>query len=585
VNTASFSIIERVFHAALKRDPAERQAFVAAELGGEPDLRREVETLLEAADRGSNFLETGPLDAAPPPDEPPLPMLGRRLGPYRLIRELGRGGMGVVYEAEQDMPHRRVALKVVYDAEEDAKILGHEPRILARLNHPAIASIHEANRTPDGFSYFAMELIEGTRLDEFVEQHKVPRRARLELFIQICDAIQHAHMKSVVHLDLKPSNILVRPQENTRPPAYLVKIVDFGVAAVTGSETTLTTRLGTSGGMVGTLAYMSPEQRRGDQEAIDVRSDVYALGVILFKLMTGALPYPIEKLPFPEAWRVVMEGSPRTPRSVEPSVTKDIETIIRTASAEEPGRRYQSVAELMGDVQRYLADQPIAARRPSKLYEWRKFAQRNKGLVATLSAVLLGLVGTIVGTSVGLVQARDAERHAREQAENAEFLTELVLAAIDVDEMPTTEGEADGDRPAIPVVQRRPLEKKRAEAAGLLLQGKLDEAEAIYQRLVDISKLIFPEGNWYVAQLQGEYGECLARQGKFADAEENLLASYAGLRAAVGEERDLTIEAIKRLIRLYNNWRRPLEASEWMDQLGAIYEQRARPPAARSTTE
>lgn len=563
MNADSFRIIERVFHAAQKVPPEARDAFLTSELPDAPDLRHEVENLLAASERGSTFLETSLL--AGPVDKPPRTdaLVGRQIGPYRLIRELGHGGMGTVYEAEQRWPHRRVALKVVHTGGGDARWSGHEPRILGRLNHPFVASIYDADQTEDGLSYFVMELIEGERLDDYVKQHDLPRRERLVLFCKICEAIQHAHMKSVIHLDLKPSNILVLPPKDPTCQELQVKVVDFGVAAITGSDTTHGTRIGTTGAMVGTLAYMSPEQRRGERESCDVRSDVYSLGVILFKLMTGDLPYPVEDLPLPEAWRVFAEQQPRRPRAIDPSVPPDVETIIRTATAEEPARRYQSVSELAGDVRLYLTDRPITARPPSTWYEWTKFAQRNKGLVATLAAVLLGLATTTIGTYSGLLRARAAEEHARAQAEATKRLTEFILG----EDTGADRAEDDGQPASPPILPRIPLEVLRTTAAQLLAQGRAEEAEAEYGRLVAIAKLVLPRRNWYAAKLQSEHGECLIRLGRYAQAELPLLSSYEGLRSSYGPEHPQTLEAMRRLVQLYDAWGRPAQSAEWTAQL------------------
>jgi serine/threonine protein kinase len=553
MNAGEFQRVERVFHAALKLDPAERPPFIAAELPDALALQHEVGELLLAAERGSTFLESSLLSG---PFEPPDidSLVGREIGPYRLIRVLGRGGMGTVYEAEQKWPHRRVALKVIHGSPgaDGARWSGHEPRVLGRLNHPFVASIYDADRTEDGLSYFVMELIDGQRLDDYIQEHDVPRRERLLLFCKVCEAIQHAHMKSVVHLDLKPSNILVLEPKDPTCQELQVKVVDFGVAAITGSDTTHTTRLGATGGMLGTLAYMSPEQRRGERDACDVRSDVYSLGVVLFKLMTGELPYPIEGVPPHEAWRILAEQAPRRPRALDASVPVDVETIIRTATAEEASRRYQSVSELAGDVRLYLTDRPITARRPSKLYEWSKFAQRNKGLVGVVLTLLLGLASTTIGTYAGLVRARVAEGHFREVAETNKSLTELLV------------GQPDASPP---VYSRNILEPARLAAQQMIQEGRLEEAEAEYIRLIKITKVVLPRPNWYLARLYSEHAECLVKLGRFSQAELPLLTSYEDLNSLYGDEHTATVDVIGRLVQLYQAWGKPSEAAEWRARL------------------
>jgi serine/threonine protein kinase len=561
VNTQEFQRIERVFHAALKLGPEERTPFITGELPDEPALQQEVGALLAAAQRGSTFMETSLLTG---PFEPPDidALVGREIGAYRLVRVLGRGGMGTVYEAEQKWPHRRVALKVIHGAPgaDAARWSGHEPKILGRLNHPFVASIYDADRTEDGLSYFVMELIDGQRLDEYVKEHDVSRRERLLLFCKVCEAIQHAHMKSVIHLDLKPSNILVIAPKDPSCQDLQVKVVDFGVAAITGSDTTHTTRLGATGGMVGTLAYMSPEQRRGERETCDVRSDVYSLGVVLFKLMTGELPYPIEGVPPHEAWRTLAEQAPRRARALDPSVPVDVETIIRTATADEATRRYQSVSELAGDVRLYLTDRPITARRPSKVYEWSKFAKRNKGLVGVVLALLLGLTSTTIGTYTGLVRAREAEIHMAEVADTNKKLTALLVG----DDPIALAGAGDSST----VYRRNLLEGLRITAQQMVRDGRLEEAEAEYATLIKTARMVLPQQpNWYLARLYGEHGECLMKLGRYAQSELPLLTSYEHLQTLYGDEHSLTLDAIRRLVQLYQAWGKPGQAAEWAGRL------------------
>lgn len=569
MSTDQLREIERVFHAARDLPVAQRNAYIHHELPNNPGLIEEVEALLAAAEQNTDFLEATLLEGDEPPGGATTSLQpGRMIGPYRLVRELGRGGMGVVYEAEQSMPRRRVALKVIHGG-----LLGdgaghwrlaHEPRILGRLNHPSIATIYDASQTLDGLSYFVMELIEGDRLDQFVKARAVPRRDRLKLFCKVCDAIQHAHAKSVIHLDLKPSNILVSGPEGAAVDELQVKVVDFGVAAITGTDTTVPTRVGATGGLPGTLAYMSPEQRRGQRDAIDVRSDVYALGVILFKLMTGELPYPVEGLPYADAWRLLTEELPRRPRALDPGVPPDVETIIRAATADEPARRYQSVAELAGDVRRYLADMPISARPPSKTYEWTKFAQRNKGLVGTLAALLLGLTATIIGTSLGLVRARAAEVLARDEARNAKLLAELVVTRFDLRGDADAERETGSGPPPTPVIQlRSALEPKRTAAKNILAEGRVEEAALEYDGLVKISRLLLPEPNWYVATLEGEYGRCLLALRRYEAAETQLLSSYKDFHTSLGDEHMLTSDAVKDLAKFYITSGHPEKAASW----------------------
>ncbi|MEW6251206.1 MAG: serine/threonine-protein kinase [Planctomycetota bacterium] len=576
-DSTRFAQIERVFHAALRLPTAERADYVRRALPEDQPGQAEVLELLTATEQATTFLET-PLDVAAvgtvAPEDAGLP--GRMVGPYRLIREIGRGGMGIVYEAEQAWPKRRVALKVVHGTPGDGNRFLHEPRVLGRLNHPYVATIYDASQTPEGVAYFVMELIEGQRLDEFAEKRNLPRRERLRLFCKVCEAIQHAHMKSVIHLDLKPSNILVLPPKNPKIDDVQVKVVDFGIAAITGSDTTVPTRLGATGALPGTLAYMSPEQRRGERDAIDVRTDVYALGVVLFKLMTGELPYPIENVTFAQAWQILSNGPPRRPRGVNPHLPPDIDTIIRAATAEEPARRYQSVAELAGDVHRYLSDLPIAARPPSKFYEWSKFARRNKELVGTLAALLLGLAGTTIGTSLGLARARAAEERWRDEASQNELLSNL-FADVLLDEFADRPaGSSPGTSDLTPDVMRRrgalqALESWRRKAEQKVKTGQAQLAAEEYARLVKIGRLLAGSpGHWYLAQLLGEYGECLVLLRRYEEAQRWLQESYQIASETMGAHHVLTQTAAKRLAALYTAWSKPDLAGEWKQRWRAI---------------
>ena len=293
----------------------------------------------------------------------PAPPQPATIGRYRIIRLLGAGGMGTVYEAEQDHPRRKVALKVLKYGLPSPDVLWRfeqEAEVLGRLQHPGIARIYEAGQAETGRGvaqpYFAMELVHGVPLLEYAQAHHLNTRQRLELMVKVSEAVQHAHQLGVIHRDLKPANILV--EESGQP-----KILDFGVARVADREAQAT-RQTEVGQIVGTLAYMSPEQVSGDPLAVDTRSDVYALGVILYELLAGRLPYPISRQ-LPEAVQTIREEEPTSLSSVNRTFRGDIETIVGKALEKEKTRRYASAEELAADIQHYLKDEPITARPPS----------------------------------------------------------------------------------------------------------------------------------------------------------------------------------------------------------------------------
>ncbi|MFN0059930.1 MAG: protein kinase domain-containing protein [Planctomycetota bacterium] len=396
-----------IFSRALQFSLERRQRFLDRVCRGDDALRARVERLLEidaAAERGaavhSNLADE-------------LSLVGNTLDAFKLTDVIGTGGMGSVFLAEQASPRRRVALKVMrrdLSSPAAVKRFEHEARVLARLSHPGIAQIFAAGVAEIGGAakpYFAMEYVEGASdLVTFANASALSVRARVELFVQVCDAVQHGHQRGVIHRDLKPANILVGRDG-------VPKVIDFGVARSTDADIAMTTLHTAAGQLLGTLQYMSPEQCARDVEEIDLRADVYALGVVLYELLTGALPYDLGSAPIFKALQIVREVAPRPLSAVSPAIDRDLGTIVLKALAKDRNARYSSSEALGGDLRRYLAGLPIAARPPTVRYQLYLFARRHRALSGSLVALVAVLISAVIVAAVLL----DRERVARADAE------------------------------------------------------------------------------------------------------------------------------------------------------------------------
>jgi len=438
-----FHRVQEVFGRAATLAGDARVRFLDEACSEDVDLRREVDALLARDERAGGLREGVAAEAGEALSGGAL-QLPERIGPYEILGLVGRGGMGVVYRARQQNPERIVALKVLRPAMFSAQLLKRfelEKRVLARLQHPAIAQIFEAGTTDLGLGqqpWFAMELIEGERLSDWAADRSTTEK--LELMVRICEAVHHAHQKSVIHRDLKPDNILVLA--DGRP-----KILDFGVARVTDSDLKLTTVVTDMQSLVGTLPYMSPEQASGSSEKLDIRSDVYALGVLTYELLAGRLPYDLREKSVAAAARVITDEDPRPLSTVDRVFRGDLETIVGKALEKEPDGRYASAAELGADIRRFLRDEPIQARPPSTIYQLKKFARRNKGLVAGLAATFVVLVAAVVGLSLLNVKATKAQDLAENRAQVASdvvaYLNRIMKLASPWSEMGGTAGKHD----------------------------------------------------------------------------------------------------------------------------------------------
>jgi len=434
--------IASVFHQAVDLAGDARRRFLDRACAGDEALRREVERLLardQDAEIGAGaeriaqmqrVLDDALREAGGPRGADRAtalwPWLPPRIGHYRILREIGEGGMGAVFLAEQDDPHRRVALKVIRPDLLSPSLHRRfqlEVEVLGKLQHPGIAQILEAGRiqTDRGeVPFFAMEYVDGVELRRYAEQHHLGVRERLELVARICDAVHHAHLKGIVHRDLKPDNVLVvKPvsattEDGVREFARLgqPKVLDFGVARATDSDVQITTMRTDVANLVGTLTYMSPEQLAGNSRLLDTRSDVYALGTMLFELLTGRPPFDLRSKPIADAARIIREEEPARLGSIRTEFRGDIDTIVSKSLEKERERRYPSAAELAADIRRYLASEPIYAHSPSTFYRLKKFARRHRGLVAGLALSFVILLAGVALSLTFAVRATRGERRA-----------------------------------------------------------------------------------------------------------------------------------------------------------------------------
>jgi serine/threonine protein kinase len=536
--------IDEIYFAALEKAAAEEQsAYLDVVCADDAALRQRVERLLAAQPKVDSFLETpAPGVVVDINREPSISeQAGEQIGPYKLLEQIGEGGMGVVFKAEQKHPIQRlVAIKIIKPGMDSRQVIARfaaERQALAVMDHSNIARVLDAGTTESGRPYFVMDLVEGLPVTEYCDREHLSMRERLKLMTAVCQAVQHAHQKGIIHRDIKPTNVLIVEDDGKPVP----KIIDFGVAKAIAKSPLEKTAFTQVGQIIGTFEYMSPEQARFDDADVDTRTDIYSLGVLLYELLSGDTPFDRQRLraaALDEVLRIIREDEPPAPstkltsnaalpsvaanRHTEPArlskeVQGELDWIVMKALEKDRNRRYEGAGALAADILHYLSDEPVNAAAPSRLYRARKFMRRNKLLVLASAAVLAGLIVGIIGTTAALIsQSRERKQaqlnlatalQSQENYVEAEKLYRQALA----DAGNTTED--------------------RQRSARILLRlasivGNWDEAEQLYRQAIDAHREAFPPGDPTLAHALQTFAVALRNGGRAAEAEPLLREAY-----------------------------------------------------------
>ncbi len=592
--------IERLCYSALNEKKSARAAFLEQACAGDEALRRAVELLLAQHEKDDDFLEVPAMEVAakvlardqqddssglPPATSggtaaDPASAEKISFGPYRLIQRLGEGGMGEVWLAEQSKPvRRRVALKLIkvgMDTREVVARFDSERQALALMDHPAIAKVFDAGSTPEGRPYFVMEYVAGIPITSYCDKHKLTTRQRMELFIQVCDGVQHAHQKAIIHRDLKPSNILVSEVDGKPMP----RIIDFGLAKATSQRLTdgsMYTRVGT---LLGTLEYMSPEQADSAGEDIDTRTDVYSLGVVLYQLLVGALPLDLKKLAYDEMLRRLRDTDVPKPSSRilaqggdsaiaaknrgtdAPSLTRqlrgDPDAVVLKALEKDRKRRYGSPSELAADLGRYLRNEPVSAHTPSAAYRTRKYIRRHRLGVAVATGLLSILPAFAVVQRVQLQRTRLERDRANRERDRATRITDFMTGMFQVSDPNEQRGNS--------VTAREILDKasndiktgmtKDPDAQAQMMQvmgdvynslGLFSRARDFDQQSLDIRRRVLGPENPDTLNSMSDLADALNHDGHYAEAVKLNRETLEIRRHVLGPENPDTLNSMSNL--------------------------------------
>src|SRR5262245_31734642 len=444
----------------------ERAAYLDQACANFPEIRQEVEALLKAHSEAGSFLQFAAASLVTEHPSAPSRLIGTQVGPYKLLQQIGEGGMGVVYMAQQERPvQRTVALKIIKPGMDSNQVVARfeaERQALAIMDHPNIAKVLDAGTTDSGHPYFVMELVKGISIIQYADEHRLTPHQRLDLFIPVCQAVQHAHQKGIIHRDIKPSNVLVADYDDHPVP----KVIDFGVAKAIGQHLTERTMFTQLGQVVGTIEYMSPEQAKLNQLDIDTRTDIYSLGVLLYEFLTGETPFDRQRLrsaAFDEMLRIIREEEPPKPstrlssseslpsiaanRHLEPNklatvVSGDLDWIVMKCLEKDRNRRYATASDFAADLEHYLRDEAVQACPPSAAYRFRKLVRRNKVVFVAASAITATLLLGLTVSTWLFLEEKSAHHRAVSEAAKATSVNDLLqemLASANPDQSKGTD--------------------------------------------------------------------------------------------------------------------------------------------------